>query len=388
MKTNFHPTMDTLAPFLSQSPAPHRFARRWRGAFLLFLASSLTQVAQPASVAAEPGATFALPQPGRVFTFPRDHGSHPEFRVEWWYLTGHLFTADTRRFGFQATFFRQAAPHGRSHIHLAHMGVVEVATGRFVHQERLDRAGWDAGAATDRLDLHQGPWSLRMIDDERETMRLLGGVAAEARFELTLTPSKPLVIFGEDGVARKGDDPAAASHYLTFTRLQVQGRMEWDLAWHDVTGQAWMDHEISSRQLSAGQVGWDWVSAQLDDGREWMLYRLRRDDGSADPASSLTWIDQAGALQRAPFEWTVVETWRSPVTNARYPARVRISTTDPATGAAVAFTIEPLIAAQELPGDLSGIPYWEGACRVRDAEGREVGSAYMELTGYAKALQF
>jgi predicted secreted hydrolase len=388
MKTDFRPTMDTPASLFSQSPAPPHFTRRWWGAFLLLLALFLPLSAQPASVAAEPGATFALPQPGRVFTFPRDHGSHPEFRVEWWYLTGHLFTADTRRFGFQATFFRQAAPQGRSHIHLAHMGVVEIATGRFVHQERLDRAGWDAGAATDRLDLHQGPWSLRMIDDEPETMRLLGGIAAEARFELTLTPKKPLVIFGEDGVSRKGDDPAAASHYLTFTRLQVQGRLEWDGTWHDVTGQAWMDHEISSSQLSAGQVGWDWVSAQLDDGREWMLYRLRRDDGSADPASTFTWIDQAGALQRAPFEWTVVDTWRSPETNARYPARVRISTTDPATGAAVAFTIEPLVAAQELPGDLSGIPYWEGACRVRDAGGREVGSAYMELTGYAKALQF
>ena len=148
-----------------------------------------------------------------------------------------------------------------------------------------------------------------------------------------------------------------------------------------------MDHEISSSQLDAGQVGWDWLSVQFKDGRELMLYRLRLRDGTADPASTLTWIDAAGRTQRAEFTWEVLSRWKSPATGASYPARIRITTTDPATNRPVAFTVEPLVAAQELPGTLGGVPYWEGACRVRDAAGNEVAAAYMELTGYARDLK-
>eukprot|EP01035_Chromulina_nebulosa_P052178 gene52178-71138_t len=101
---------------------------------------------------------FAVPQAGKAFSFPRDHGSHPEFKLEWWYVTGHLYAegAAGRRFGFQATFFRQAAPDKSTQLHLAHMAIVDVATGKFLHQERLNRAGWDASAATATLDVRQG----------------------------------------------------------------------------------------------------------------------------------------------------------------------------------------------------------------------------------------
>jgi predicted secreted hydrolase len=148
-----------------------------------------------------------------------------------------------------------------------------------------------------------------------------------------------------------------------------------------------MDHEISSSQLSAGQVGWDWLSIHFTDGRELMLYRLRLRDGTADPASTLTWIDAAGRTTRAPHTWEVLDRWTSPATGATYPSRLRVTTTDPATNQSVALTLEPLARAQELTGGLGGIPYWEGACRVRDAAGRELGSAYLELTGYARDLK-
>ncbi len=364
--------------------------------------------ASPAAVAPTTAYGFAVPQAGRRFVFPRDHGSHPDFRIEWWYVTGHLFTAETpaRRLGFQATFFRQAAPRakaadanpafGTDHVYLAHMALVDVQTGTFLHQERLNRAGWDAAAATETLDLRNGDWSLRLADPAdaslTPTLVLRGGIDAEATFALTLRATKPLVVFGEDGVSRKGADPTAASHYLTFSRLAAEGtltrRTERGSTTVRVTGEAWMDHEISSSQLSAGQVGWDWLSVHLQDGREVMLYRLRLRDGGADPASTLTWVDRAGATTRAAFTWDVTERWRSPATGAEYPARIRVTTTDPATGAAVTLAVEPLAAAQELPGTLGGIPYWEGACRVRDAAGREIGSAYLELTGYAKELKF
>ncbi len=355
---------------------------------------SLAGAQEPGSSAPspDPAAGFAVPQPGRTFHFPADHGSHPEFRVEWWYITGHLFgrgSASGERYGFQATFFRQAASDRSTQIHLAHMAVVDTRTGRFLHQERLNRAGWDAAAATSTLDVRQGPWSLRLTDEEAERMNLRGGVAAQVRFELDLQPAKPLVVFGENGVSRKGDDPTAASHYLTFTRLRVEGRLEWQGEWRDVEGQAWMDHEFSSSQLSRGQVGWDWVSLQLEDGREVMLYRLRRADGSADPASRLTWVSRSGETRVQSFEWAVLTRWRSPHSGGEYPARTRITTTDPETGGTVHLLVEPLVPDQELPGELSQIPYWEGACRIRDeATGQEIGSAYMELTGYAKPLAF
>ncbi|GAB1487718.1 lipocalin-like domain-containing protein [Opitutaceae bacterium] len=356
------------------------------GVLIVALAASMSaQEAAPLQRLTADG--FAVPQPGYAFSFPRDHGAHPDFRIEWWYLTGHLRARDNRRFGVQATFFRNAAPDKSGDLHLAHMALLDVATGTFLHQERLNRTGWDATASADGLDVRNGPWSLRMTDPTTERMELRGGVRAEAAFTLNLVPSKPLVRFGENGLSRKGVDPTAASYYLTFSRIAATGSLTVGIETFEVTGELWMDHEISSSQLSGGQVGWDWISVHLDGGREVMLYRLRLRDGSADPASTLTWVDAQGKPQVALFSWTVESTWTSPRTGAVYPARIKVTTTDPATGRRVDFTVEPLAASQELTGELGGVPYWEGACRVLDASGREIGSAFMELTGYAKDLK-
>ena len=330
---------------------------------------------------------FAVPQPGHIFTFPRDHGSHPEFKIEWWYLTGHLFAKDGRRFGYQATFFRSAAPDKSTHLHLAHMALIDVATGKFHHQERLNREGWDTRSSTTTLDLHNGPWSLRFLDATAERMSLRGGIRADVGFNFTLSPAKPLVVFGENSVSRKGSAPTAASYYLTFTRLRTEGVLTLGTESIAVNGESWMDHEISSSQLDQNQIGWDWVSIHFTDGRELMFYRLRLRDGSSDAASSLTWVDAAGRTQKSNFKLDVVETWKSPATGAVYPIRVRLTTTDPSTGKPITLHVEPLAKKQELTGNLGGIPYWEGACRILDDSGRELGNAYMELTGYAKDLK-
>ena len=380
--------------------------------FATLLFATLGALGAATPLGAQPPLTtpegFAVPQPGHRFVFPRDHGNHPDFKIEWWYVTGHLGADGGRRFGFQATFFRSAGPRGAADINpsfgsgqifLAHMALLDVSTGKFLHQEKLNRAGWDAASASGTLDVRNGPWSLRLADptDPSPTPRLelTGGIRADAAFTLTLTPAKPLVIFGENGVSRKGADPAAASYYLTFSRLRAEGELTLATAADAasapakfrVTGEAWMDHEISSSQLSAGQVGWDWLSVQFTDGRELMLYRLRLADGTADPASTLTWVDAAGQTQRAPFTLEVLDRWTSPATGAAYPSRLRLSTTDPRTGTAVRLLVEPLAKNQELTGALGGIPYWEGACRIRDESGRELGSAFLELTGYAQALK-
>lgn len=330
---------------------------------------------------------FAVPQPGHVFSFPRDHGSHPEFKIEWWYLTGHLFTENGRRFGYQATFFRSAAPDKSTHLYLAHMALVDAATGKFYHQERLNREGWDASASTETLAVNNGPWSLRLADAAAQRIELIGSVRAEAGFRFNFTPAKPLVVFGENGVSHKGAAPTAASYYLTFPRLRTEGVLTLGAETLRVTGETWMDHEISSSQLDQNQVGWDWVSIHFKDGRELMFYRMRLRDGSSDPASSLTWIDAKGTTKKSDFTWEIIDRWTSPKTGAVYPSCVRLTSTDPATGKAVALTLEPLAKDQELTGNLGGIPYWEGACRVLDADGHDVGNAYMELTGYAKDLK-
>jgi len=272
-------------------------------------------------------------------------------------------------------------------LFLAHMALVDVSAGRFYFQERINREGWDASAASTELNLLNGPWSLQMRKTDPIELHLAGGVHADVLFDLQLTPEKPLVIFGENGVSRKGADPTAASYYLTFPRLRTTGTLQVGEAKSNVSGESWMDHEISSSQLSTGQVGWDWLSVQLNDGRELMLYRLRLRDGSADPMSTLTWVSRDSTLQRAPFDWKVMSTWRSPATKAEYPARVRVTTRDPVSQKEVQLNIEPLVADQELNGQLGGIPYWEGACRVSNGSGDEIGSAYMELTGYAKELR-
>jgi predicted secreted hydrolase len=372
-----------------------------RGFFGLILTGLLAgQTGRATKIPRQTMDGFTVPQPQPVFRFPRDHGSHPDYKIEWWYITGHLVTEAGKRFGFQATFFRSAAPKtvaaqtapvafGHDQLYLAHMALLEVETGRFLHQERLLRAGWDAYASTETLDLRNGDWTLVLEETKvgPETLRLDGGIRGEARFEFTFTAQKPLVKFGADGYSRKGAAPTAASYYLTFSRLAVSGTLRLGAQAQTVTGQAWMDHEYSSSQLDTNQVGWDWLSVQLHDGRELMFYRLRTSTGEADAVSSLTWIDRAGALQRAEYRWEPLSTWTSPRTGAIYPQKVRLHTTDPATGEPLTLVIEPLAADQELEGKLGGVAYWEGACRIMAADGRELGRAYMELTGYDQALK-
>jgi predicted secreted hydrolase len=267
------------------------------------------------------------------------------------------------------------------------MALIDAHTGRFLHQERLNRAGWDAAADTATLDVRNGDWALRFLQPDKETLLLTGGIRGEARFSLNLEPVKPLVRFGAGGYSRKGAAPTAASYYLTFPRLAATGQLTLDGETLPVTGEAWMDHEYSSSQLDQNQVGWDWLSAQLKDGREIMFYRLRTRTGGTDPASTLTWIDREGRAVTAPYRWEPLTYWTSPRTGARYPQRIRLVTTDPASGREAVFTVVPLHPDQELGGSLGGITYWEGACRLLAEDESEAGSAYLELTGYDRALE-
>lgn len=348
---------------------------------------------------------FLVPQPGRRFEFPRDHGRHDGFKIEWWYVTGQVTTGDGRELGYQLTFFRNAGPspatgHDASSpglfahapLHLAHCAVADVAGGRFLHESRINREGWDASAAQETLKVRNGAWSLvrTTAGGGPETFELRAGVRGDASLELRLVAEKPVVAFGTNGVSRKGRDPTASSHYLTFTRLRTEGTARLGGATSAVTGVSWMDHEFSSSQLEAGQAGWDWACILLDDGSEVMAYRMRREDGSTDPFSTLAWVG-ADATPRhvGPdrFRWEVEGHWTSPLTGARYPNRVQLVAPAREGRGTLTLRLEPLLEAQEIADPLGGVAYWEGACRVRDASGKVVGRAYLELAGYVGRLR-
>lgn len=322
---------------------------------------------------------FAIPRPNPSFAFPRDHGSHPEFRTEWWYVTGHLDAADGRRFGFQVTFFRQAATE-HEQLFLAHAALLDVSKQRFINEERLNRGGWDAESSTATLAVRNGNWSLNMNGD----LQLAASIRSEAKLRLTMKVAKPLVVFGKDGVSLKGRSPAAASHYLTFPRLACEGIVNTGDGETRVTGTAWMDHEFSSSQLDEGQTGWDWACLQLNDGRDIMVYRMRLKGGGTDTAgTTLARISKEGVVHHVGpdgFTWTPGRTWKSPKTGAVYPVEAEIR-----SGGDL-FKLRPLHEAQELDGAVSGLPYWEGACDVLDGEGKVVGRGFLELAGYAGDL--
>lgn len=378
---------------------PRRFRARFRRVLISFI--TLLSLAVRAGESNRTADGFSLPQPRHVFVFPRDYGSHNDFKLEWWYITGHLFAVDGRRFGFQATFFRSAhsppddsadtaaADFDDNTLFLAHMAMLDVGSGTFVHQQRLNRSGWDACASSDQLNARNGNWSLRMTDTNSRTMALRGSVGGQGSFQLVLHPLKPLVMFGSNSVSQKAADPSAASYYLTFPRLQASGLVVFGTATNQVSGQAWMDHEISSSQLGTNQSGWDWCCLQFKNGRDIMAYRMRRQDGTQDDYSTLAWVAIDGKVTQFPsarFHLETIRTWRSPQTGAIYPVSIRLVTQDVVGGQPVSFLLEPLADNQELAGG-GNLAYWEGACRIRDDQDREVGSAYLELTGYASNLQ-
>lgn len=309
-------------------------------------------------------------------SFPRDHGSHPEAAVEWWYYTGHLTDAQNREYGFQLTFFRAGE------LHLAHFAWSDIGAQAFHYEEKahLGLPGI-AGAQVARLKVFNEDWSA----EEAGGAHRLHATGRDGELELTLRPSKPPVLNGPGGVSRKGPGEKEYSHYVSITRLAAAGTLRQAGSPLVLSGTAWFDHEWGPGALPSGTQGWDWFAVQLSDGSDLMLYRMRGTDGRATAFSSGTFVPDKG--DPAPVRWDDVRfeetgSWTSPRTKARYPAGWKIGL--PPAG--LSLTIEPLLADQELVTEKStGVTYWEGACRLRGSRaGRPVtGRAYAELTGYA-----
>ena len=307
----------------------------------------------------------------REFRFPEDHGPHPEFRTEWWYYTGNLSTREGRRFGFQLTFFRSALAPGMPErssewatrqAYLAHFTITDVEGERFHSFERWSRGA--LGLAGSQGD----PFRVWLKDWSTEGNRLRASEKGVV-LDLTLQPGKPPVLQGDRGLSQKSAEPGNASYYYSLTRMPASGTIRLADETFEVSGLAWMDREWSTSSLGSDQVGWDWFALQLDDGRDIMLYQLRRSDGTADATSNGTLVGQRGESRRlglADFDLQVLGRWKS------YPSgwRLRIPSEN------IDLTIEPLLADQEL--DVL-FRYWEGAVRI---EGTSTGRGYVELTGY------
>jgi len=325
---------------------------------------------------------------------PRDHGAHPDTRTEWWYVTGLVADPGGRRYGFQITFFRRGLAAGdpepgssifrARQILAAHLAIADIEAGEFHHAERLRRSGGGlAGWSTDDLGVWLDDWEMHG-DDSGSIQIIARDPEAGIGLALTFEPEKPIVLQGESGYSQKGPSPGNASAYLSWTRLAVTGGIEVAGEKTDATGRAWFDHEWGSSQLGEGVAGWDWFSLRLDDGRDLMIYRLRRDDGSADSFSSGAVVAADGSttrLQQDDFEIKPLAWWTSRATGGRYPVRWRVNV----PGHGIGLEVAGLLPIAELDGSATtGVVYWEGPV---EATGSHRGEGYVELTGYAGSLE-
>jgi predicted secreted hydrolase len=330
-----------------------------------------------------------------AWNFPRDHGAHPEYRTEWWYFTGNLSDTAGSHYGYQLTFFRQGIRDklpGRSgswdirDVYLGHFAITDTGGNKFRYGERISRAGPGlAGAGTTGLDVWLLDWSARM----KGSAITLKARHDRMEADLTLTPGKPPVLHGENGLSRKGAKAGQASYYTSFTDLATEGFLKTaSSARIAVTGRSWFDHEFGSNQLAAEQTGWDWFSLSLSDGRDLMIYLLRRRDGSIEPASQGTLVEAGGEARRltlSEISVTVLGEWKSPRSGGRYPSRWQIRI--PSAG--IDLTAAPTLADQELDTKGStGVTYWEGAISGpgTSRDWHVTCRGYAELTGYAGSL--
>ena len=331
---------------------------------------------------------YPVVRPGAVLRFPADHGAHPAYRTEWWYVTGKIKAKDGRDLGFQITFFRTTPKAGNTNpsrfaprqILFAHAALSDPKVGHLLHAERAARSGF--GLAQARLgdtDIALRDWRIRRLPDGRFATTV---ATRDFSLSLILRPSQPPLPQGQGGYSRKGPRPEQASYYYSMPHLAVTGQLVRGGKAQAVTGQAWLDREWSSDYLGGQAVGWDWTGLNLDDGAALMAFRIRGADGKA--------VWSGGSLRRADGRVTrfapgdvrfdSFRQWKSPRTGATYPVGQLLTVRLPE--GVRRWRLDPLFDDQELDARRGGQPvYWEGAVKTQG------GSGYLELTGYADRLR-
>jgi len=331
--------------------------------------------------------------------FPKDHGSHPGYRTEWWYYSGNLEADSGKPYGFQLTFFRTQIsapgdekkwpdPHSAwrtQQVYVGHAAISDISGKRHLQSESMARGALAmAGVSRKASDtiVFIKNWSAK-IGTERH---LLTAAADHFSYELTLKPVKPPVLHGWSGYSPKGSTPDRASCYYSFPRLETAGTLTIDGKTVAVRGSSWMDHEFSTAPLEPGIIGWDWFSLQLSDQTEMMLFLLRDEKGGLNAASSGTFIDVSGKplhLTKNDFRVEVLDKWQSPRSRAVYPVRWRVTVFP----LAIQLTARANMSDQEMQTQGAGdVTYWEGSILITGsvADYPVSGQGYAELTGYAK----
>ena len=348
------------------------------------------------------GEDFKGALPGRTFSFPQDHFSHPEFKTEWWYYSGHLqsLSQDKKSFGYQLTFFRtgliretklQKSKWSIQDLYFAHFAITDESKKKFEYLEKISRGSlgeagaspYKTGEKTFRIWIEN--WS---IEGKGPAMQNHSLKAGDRNFgiELMLTPEKNPVVHGQNGISQKAEGEGYASHYYSIPRLKTDGKIFLQSKELPVQGVSWMDHEFGSTQLREYQVGWDWFSLQLDKGLELMLYQIRQKNGEIDPYSSGTIMFHDGTNQRLPkkdFQIEVLKQWKSQKSGAIYPSKWKIKI----PGHQIELTLSPTVKNQELvTKESTRVTYWEGSVKVEGKyQGDPIkGIGYVELTGYAE----
>ena len=332
------------------------------------MAAALAALGQPFPAFSE--TSYPKVVPGQALRFPRDHGAHPDYRLEWWYLTGWLRTESGEDLGFQVTFFRTRTDFETSNpstftprqLIFAHAAISDPRHGRLRHDQRAARSTLDlAGSGQATTKVWVDDWSLALSADTY----LAKINARDFSLELQCTAKNAPLLQGEAGFSRKGHRPEEASYYYSRPHLAVRGLANGSA----VTGSAWLDHEWSSQIMAAEAVGWDWCGINLDGGASLMAFRMR---------------DQNSNTQFAPpgVSFEPLRTWKSPRSGTEYPVSVTVKTQHDA------LNLQPLLEDQELDARAStGNIYWEGAVTAyRDRT--LVGRGYLELTGYWRPMKF
>jgi len=331
---------------------------------------------------------YAQVQPGYELQFPRDHGSHPQFRTEWWYLTGWVKDARGRDLGIQVTFFRnrpRVAEDNPSRfaprqLLFAHAALADAKTGKLLHDQRAARAGFGLAEAQEgRTGVAIDDWSLKQTDSGYSA-RI---AAREFAYALEFKVTQPVLLQGERGLSRKGPRPAQASYYYSQPQLAVSGSITVQGEKREVSGTAWLDHEWSSEYLAAEAAGWDWIGLNLADGGALMAFRMRdKQGGTLWAGGSLRAADgRLRVLAPGEVRFEPLRRWRSPRTQAEYPVALRVHAGD------MNFELEPMMDDQELDSRAStGTIYWEGAVSAKSG-GKPLGVGYLELTGYWRPLR-
>lgn len=336
-------------------------------------------------------AEFAAVAPGKPLVFPRDFGAHPAFRTEWWYVTGWLTTPEGKPLGFQVTFFRSATGHDKrnpskfapTQLIVAHAALSNPAHSRLQHDQKIARAGFGLAYASEtETDLKLGQWTMQRSPRGDYTIHV---PARDFVLRLALSPTQTMMPQGQSGYSRKGPRPEQASYYYSQPQLKVSGTITTTRTGKPVavSGSAWLDHEWSSTVLDPNAVGWDWAGINLNDGGALMAFRIRDAKGGTLWAHAAL-RDRHGRQRQfgtRELNFTPVRQWRSSRTGASYPVAMQIDIDG------MRWQLSPLQDDQELDSRRStGAVYWEGAVRAQ-RDGQPVGSGYLELTGYLKALK-